>query len=428
MRKEIMKGLLSVLLVQFTILLTNCNPLRVEILMKKEDEKYKIVYEVDWDRVVEAAKKEGEVVVAGFGSVSEHDFYRALGREFEKKYKIKFRYQDVGWFKVVQKLKSEKENGVEVGNIDAVLIVSKPFFDGYKEGLWWDVPIVDLIPNAKDIPYLAKYFHDLYPTYGRHVPIVQWQLAMLYNKKWVEEGKMSPPPKSMDQLLDWVKKNPGLFAYCDPNKGGAGHTWLITVAYYINGYENYAFKPFDKKRADRLLKPVFDYLNKLEPYLYKAEPYPGGNKAAIDLLELGEIGMTPMWTSITYQEIKAGRLDPKMVGIYIIEPGMASGGFDGYAIPFNAPHKNAALLWINFMLSKNVQRRIAKEIGAYPILTSAMPKKLKFEGVNGFGIWFPKNVSFFDWRDPLKRPEIWYRNAEYMFYMMKRWREGVKEN
>jgi len=388
---------------------------------------YKLAYEVPWEEIVKRAQQEGKVVVVGFGSVAEHDFYRKLGKEFEQKYGIKFEYQDVGWFKAVEKLKDEKKRGVEVGDIDVVMIWSAPFAEGYKAGIWWDVPIVDMIPNAKDIPYIPKYFHDFYPSYGRHVPILQWQVAMLYNKKWVEEGKMEAPPKTMDELLDWVKRNPGMFAYCDPNKGGSGHTWLISVAYYINGYDAYAFKPFDENRAIELSKPVFDYLNQLEPYLYKNNPYPEGNKATIELLEQGEVGLIPMWTSITLQEIQAGRLDPNMIGMYMIDPPIASGGFDGYAIPYNAPHKYAALVWINFMLSDEVQRRIPQEIGAYPIKTDAMPDTPTFNGINGIGVWLPEGIDFKAWRDPLRKPELRYRHAEYMFYMMKKWTEEVKE-
>ncbi len=386
------------------------------------------------DEIVNAAKREGHVTVVGFGSTAEHDFYRRMGEEFSKRYGISFEYQDVGWFKAVEQISEEKRRGVEEGSIDVVMIWSAPFAEGYKNGIWWDIPLVDLVPNARTgIPYIPLYFHDFYHSYGRHIPILQWQVAMLYNKQWVNAGKMDSPPKTMDELMGWLRNNKGKFAYCDPNKGGSGHTWLISVAYYVNGYDVYAFKPFDENLSDNLAKPVWQYLNEMEQYLYPDNPYPEGNKATIELLELEEVGLQPMWTSITFQEIQAGRLDPEIAGMYMIDPPIASGGFDGYAIPFNAPNKFAALLWIDYMLSDEVQRRIPVEIGAYPIKTDAMPSKVTWKDpasgkeIDGVGVWLPAGIDFRDWRNPLKKPELRFRHAEYMFDMMKKWITNVQQ-
>jgi len=105
----------------------------------------------EWDQVVKAAQDEGHVTVVGFGSTTEHDFYRRLGNIFTERYGITVTYRDVGWFAAVEKITDEINRSV-VGDIDAVMIWSVPFSEGYEAGIWWDVPIIDFIPNGDVVP------------------------------------------------------------------------------------------------------------------------------------------------------------------------------------------------------------------------------------------------------------------------------------
>jgi len=386
----------------------------------------KNVYTLSWDQIVELAKKEGKVVWYGFGSTYERDFFTELCKEFEKETGIKAVYVHGHWFDTVQRLISEKEAGKTVGEIDVVLAWSKPFAMAYEAGAVWDVNLAEIIPNAKGIPFVARYFHDMYPTNGRHLPILAWWVGFLYRKDLLKYP--DDVPKSFDELLDWVKKHPGKFTYCDPNKGGSGHTFLIGLAEWFYGYDKFAFAKFSEERAKEIFyskgkygMTFWEYLNELEKYCYQPGTYPQGNKATIELFEAGEVILIPMWISITMQEVQAGRLDPKWVGMYIPEPTMP-GPFDGVFIPFNAPHKAAALVFINWLLSKKVQALIPQKIGAYPAVTEAwkdVPDEVKKQP------WWPINEPYKDlikWRN---YGPLWYRHADYMFYMMKKWVDEV---
>ncbi len=386
----------------------------------------KNVYSLTWDQIVKLAKKEGEVIWYGFGSTYERDFFTELCKKFEKETGIKCTYVHGHWFDTVQRLISEKKAGKEVGGIDVVLAWSKPFAMAYEAGAVWDVNLAEIIPNAKGIPFVARYFHDMYPTNGRHLPILAWWVGFLYRKDLLKYP--DDLPKSFDELLDWVKKHPGKFTYCDPNKGGSGHTFLIGLAEWFYGYDKFAFADFSEERAKEIFyskgkygKNFWEYLNELEKYMYQPGTYPQGNKATIELFEAGEVWLEPMWISITMQEVKAGRLDPKWVGMYIPEPTMP-GPFDGVFIPFNAPHKAAALVFINWLLSDKIQALIPQKIGAYPAVTEAwklVPEDVKKQP------WWPINDPYKDlikWR---KYGPLWYRHADYMFWMMKTWIDEV---
>ena len=240
---------------------------------------------------------------------------------------------------------------------------------------------------------------------------------------------MDPPPKSWDELLPWVKRNKGKFAYCHPMKGGSGHVFLLALAYWINGYDTYKFLPFDEKLAEKLHEPLWNYLKELEPYLYPDNPHPPGNKATLDLLLEGEVGLVPAWMSHMMRGITVtGRIDPETFGVVSPSPPMPP-NFDAVAIPFNAPHKHAALLFVNFLLSDEIQRRIPLELGLFPAIAEAYPGSIEIKGVKARGNWIPeildKKEDYIAWRDPLKEPELQYRNGAYMFYIMKNWEGKV---
>ncbi len=406
------------------ILLLSCTVRLSPALPEKLDERN--VYALTWDEIVELAKKEGKVVWYGFGSTYERDFFTELCEMFTKETGIQAVYVHGHWFDTVQKLISEKKAGKEVGEIDLVLAWSKPFAMAYEAGAVWDVNLAEIIPNAKGIPFVAKYFHDMYPSNARHLPILSWWVGFLYRKDLLKYP--DDVPKSFDELLDWVKKHPGKFTYCDPNKGGSGHTFLMGLAEWFYGYDAFAFAEYDEARAEELFSSpgkygmnFWEYLNELEKYCYQPGIYPQGNKATIELFEAGEVLLIPMWISITMQEVQTGRLDPNWVGMYIPEPTMP-GPFDGCFIPFNAPHKAAALVFLNWLLSPKVQALIPQKIGAYPAVTEAwklVPDEVKKQP------WWPINEPYKDlvkWR---KFGPMWYRHADYMFYIMKKWIDEV---
>ncbi len=386
----------------------------------------KNVYSLSWDQIEQLAKKEGQVVWYGFGSTYERDFFTELCQNFTAETGIKCTYVHGSWFDTVQKIISEKEAGKETGDIDVVLAWSKPFAMAYEAGAVWDVNLAEIIPNSKGIPFVARYFHDMYPTNGRHLPILAWWVGFLYRKDLYKYP--DDLPKSFDELLDWVKKHPGQFTYCDPNKGGSGHTFLIGLAEWFYGYDKFAFVKFTEEHAKEIFYSkgkygmnFWEYLNELEKYMYQPGNYPQGNKATIELFEAGEVTLEPMWISITMQEVESGRLDPNWVGMYIPEPTMP-GPFDGVFIPFNAPHKAAALVFINWLLSNKVQALIPQKIGAYPAVTEAwkdVPDEVKKQP------WWPINPPYNDlikWRE---FGPLWFRHADYMFWMMKTWVDEV---
>lgn len=372
-----------------------------------------------WETIVQMAKQEGSVSWYAYGADYDKMYFESLIPQFEKEYGIKVNFIFGDWYAFLQKLLAEQKAGQNVGDMDLVFTWSVPFSEAWNAGVVWKYPWSYVIPNARNIvdPYLLQYT-DMIPTYGAFVPFIWWQVAFLYNKQMVKN-----PPQSWSDLMAWVKANPGKFTYCDPNTGGSGHTFLITLAEWLYGYDTYYNSmglPYDKSLGPDLWNKVgpqgyslWGYLKELQKYMYQPGFYPAGNAAAISLFSKGVVWLEPQWLDVTAAWVKQGLLDPNIVGLYIPKPTMAAGGMDGLFIPYNAPHKYAAMVLANFLLSNEVQEGIVTQRGgAFPVVTGVINQPAVQQAMKTEPYWVPFNTV----TNPL-----WLRTGLYMDELMKDW-------
>lgn len=370
-----------------------------------------------WEDIEKAAKKEGRVGVTAWGSPSAQTHFNRVCQEFTRKTGITAQYTHGDWFAAQQKILGEVKAKKMAGDIDCIFLWGQPFANLLEGGGVWEVPFLDVLPNARKIPYraeLGRFVHDMVPTYGAYVPHVNWQDCFVYNKK---KYKRSDMPETVDGALDWAKKHPGEFTYCDPNKGGSGHTWIMQLIYSLTGgYEKYAFKPF-KIEETKNWTVLWTYLNDLKKYMYKPGTFPQGNKQVSQLFCAGEITFTVNWNSIMSEEINAGACDPAILGMYVPKPSICSPS-DGFTIPFNAPYKAAALVFLNYLTSIEVQKQVAETMGSYPVVTEAWDA-LSDKDKNAP---YQPERNLRQWRD---LGTIYARHGKYMFHMMTEWIDKV---
>jgi len=379
-----------------------------------------------WDTVVQMAKQEGSVSWYAYGAEYDKLYFDSLIPKFEKQYGIKVNFIFGDWYAFLQKLLAEQKAGQTVGDMDLVFTWSIPFNDAWNSGVVWKYPWSYVIPNARNIvdPYLLQYT-DMIPTNGAFVPFIWWQVAFLYNKQMVKN-----PPQSWDDLMAWVKANPGKFTYCDPNAGGSGHTFLITLSEWLYGYDNYYDSmglPYNKALGSELWNTVgpkgyslWGYLKELQKYMYQPGFYPAGNSAAISLFSKGVVWLEPQWLDVTASWVKQGLLDPNIVGLYIPKPTMDAGGMDGLFIPYNAPHKYAAMVLANYLLSNEVQTGIVLDRGgAFPVVTGVMDKPDVIKAMQTQPYWVPFNS--------ITNP-LWLRSGLYMDELMKDWTQIIAKS
>jgi putative spermidine/putrescine transport system substrate-binding protein len=199
------------------------------------------------------------------------------------------------------------------------------------------------IPNLKMVP---KNLLDV--VNSRAVPYRGSSVVLAYNSTVVKD-----PPKTFDDLLAWIKANPGKFAYNEPSTGGSGDAFVVAMIYKYSDYNKYASSPFNADN-EKEWDPAFRELKELAPSLYQQGTYPKGNAGTLDLLNRGEIVMGPVWSDQALQAQADGRL-PKEVKLVQINPAF-NGGAAYIGVTAKGEHKQAAYDYLNYLLDANQQK------------------------------------------------------------------------
>jgi iron(III) transport system substrate-binding protein len=274
---------------------------------------------------IKAAKKEGTIVV--YHSINRKVLSK-MAKEFTKRYGVKVKWTRKGSGGIARMISAEKMAGVLkcdiVSNGDATR-----FINWKKQNTLMNY----VTPNT---PSFMKLMVD--PD-GASVPARITYGAIGYNAKKVSKQEA---PKSWKDLLD--PKWKGRIGVIDPRKSGPGRWWLVTMV-----------KKFGWDFIEKLAKN--------RPLLLKSS-----STAALSLLG-GEVDLTaPGSEHHLTRRIKRG----EPLGVVYPKEGLVIKA-SRTAICANAPHPNAAKLWIDYETSFDGQTLIGKAGGYLPVRVDVTP-------------------------------------------------------
>lgn len=190
------------------------------------------------------------------------------------------------------------------------------------------------------------------------------QVLLAYNS-----SKLSPEdaPRTWDELVEWIKANPGQFVYNRPDGGGSGGNFVRRAIHQANGLDPSAFtlENFTEEYAAETLGRTWEILNDIAPHLYDGGSYSSGNTQSLQLLSQGVVTMTPVWSDQVLQAIDQGVL-PEDTGLVQLQDLALVGGFTRAIVIENGVNRDAALQLADFILTEEVQSAILTELGGFP--------------------------------------------------------------
>lgn len=191
------------------------------------------------------------------------------------------------------------------------------------------------------------------------------------------------PPKTLDDLLAWIKAHPGKFTYNSPKSGGSGGSFVATV---LDKYVPADVRQKMTVGYDKSLEPAWDQgfatLHGLNPYVYQKGVYPNGNQQVLDLLSSGQISMAPVWSDMFTTAVTNGAIPATVKATQISGPSF-TGGAAYLGVPASSPSKDAALKVANFVLRPEQQALIVKDISGYPAISlDKLPPELQSKFAN----------------------------------------------
>lgn len=262
---------------------------------------------------------------------------------------------------VVNKLIIEKQAGKNRGSVD-ILWINGENFNELKEADLLEKGILAKIENKKLIKESATLKDFGVDIDGDEVPWGEAQFNFIYDGE-----KGSIPFDSWQSLKEYVKRNPDRFTY-PVVSDFTGSAFVRNIVIDILGYDN-IMKMSDEEFKENL-QVVWDYLNKIKPYLWrKGETYPE-SEGKLDLLySTGEIDITMGYTiNKVNSKIETGDF-VKTSRSFLLKKGTL---FNNHylAIAKTSQNKEEALKIIDAMVSPQLQyeKQLAKNWGDFTVL------------------------------------------------------------
>ncbi|HEY5319774.1 MAG TPA: extracellular solute-binding protein [Galbitalea sp.] len=252
--------------------------------------------------------------------------------------------------KLTSAAQAKKDPGYDLVDAGFITQVSKA-------GLLTPVSVKN-IPNLKNVPA-----NTLKAGGTSGIPYRGSSVLLAYNSDVVKT-----PPKTLDELLTWIKSHPGKFTYNTPSTGGAGQSFVTTVLdKYVPAADREQMVTGYAKSLETDWDPGFAELASLNKYVYQNGLYLNGNVASIDLLGSGQIDMTPIWSDMLLSGLKSGQLPPTTKYVQISNPSL-TGGAAYLGIPKTSTHQKAALTLANWLLTPKAQELMVTSVAGYPVV------------------------------------------------------------
>jgi putative thiamine transport system substrate-binding protein len=309
----------------------------------------------EWSRVLDAAKGQTVYWNAWGGDPRINAYIAWAGEQVSERYGVELVHVKLtDTAEAVARVLAEKSAGRnEGGAIDLIWINGENFAAMKRNGLLHG-PWIEALPNHNltdpaNSPDLALDFGV--PVEGLEMP---WARARLVFYR--DEAALPEPPRSSDALLAWAEANPGRFTYPLP-PSFLGTTFLKQVLLERASSVDALYRPVAEGDFASVTAPLWDYLDALHPHLWRAaRSFPANAGAMRRLMSDGEIDIAFAFSqSEATAGIESGEL-PETVRNYVFDAGTI-GNVSFLAIPFNAAHRDGAMVLANFLLSPEAQLR-----------------------------------------------------------------------
>ena len=229
------------------------------------------------------------------------------------------------------------------------------------------------IPNAASVSAKSSIAADYCQPYRGTTVILAY-----------DSEKVPEPPKTMDELVEWMKANPGRFDYNAPGTGGAGDSFARSSVY--NFLPEEAFTSDDPKWEEQW-DEGFQFLTDIHQYMFQsggATVYLNKNQGTLDALNNGEIDMCPNWADMVLSQRAAGTIKDT-IKITQIDPAF-TGSLQSLVIPTFGQNEEGAYAFMNYMVSPQAQEIMVKDMAAIPLIDTSSMDMTGYEDLNGLDV------------------------------------------
>ncbi len=326
-----------------------------------------------WADVVAQARGQTVYFAAWAGSDKINRYIAWADAQLRERFGVRLEHVKVNeTAEVVRRVQAEKQAGRTDGSVDLMWVNGENFVRMKKDGLLFG-PFAEQLPYYKYVDVQGKPTTRVdfgEPVDGMEVP---WGMAQL--TFFADRAKVASPPRSAKALLEWVRANPGRFAYPKPPQFH-GTTFVKQLLVESNPLDDAFERPVTAAALERTTKPLWQWLDEARPHLWRqGRAYPANDAELARLLGDGELSIALTFNPTAAANLVATKALPTTVYAWQHEAGTI-GNTHFVAIPVNARAKAAAQVAADFLLSPLAQARKADvEVWGDPtvLAASALP-------------------------------------------------------
>lgn len=322
----------------------------------------------DWDAVLEAAK--GQTVSwYGYGGDSSRNEWieTVLIPNLKEKYDITLELVGMDINDILTQLSGEMQADPNAdGSIDFIWINGENFYSTKENGYLWG-PFTDYLPNMND--YVDGEAADIAYDFGSPVEGYEAPYAKAQMQMWVDGATITETPKNPDEFLAFCQEHAGQVTYPQPGDftGTAFISCLIAGVIGKDEFEKLSTMTDPTEDEVReIIEPGLEYLRSLNPYLWnQGTTFPTDSTTVGTMYADGELVMN-MGYGAPQADVDNGQL-PATTKSFVFDTGTV-GNTNYMAIAANAPHKAAALVAINEVISPDMQLDQYETLGNITVL------------------------------------------------------------
>ena len=321
-----------------------------------------------WEETLAAARGQTVYWNAWGGDKRTNDFIAWASGALEAQYGVAIRQVKLSdTAEAVTRVVAEKAAGqTEGGAVDLIWINGANFQSMKEAGLLYG-PFLQELPNARYLDLSegsAATVDFTIPTEGYESP---WRLARFVLT--YDGARAETPPRSMAALGDWAAAHPGRFTH--PTAANfMGATFLKQALIELAPDPSVLQSPASDAGYEAAVAPLWAWYDALRPNLWHGgEGFPENESVLQQMLNDGEVDFAMAFDPAAAAAAVERGLLPDTVRSYAPDAG-SIGNISFVAIPFNAAHREGAMVVANFLLDPAVQAH-AQDItvlGSYSVL------------------------------------------------------------
>ena len=310
-----------------------------------------------WDAITTAARGQTVYWNAWAGDERTNAFIAWVGDEVRKRHGVTVQQVNLkDTAEAVTRVVSEKTAGRDSGGSVDLVWINGPNFLAMKDKGLLHGPFTQVMPNYRLVDVTTKRSNVVdftVPVDGLESP---WRLAQVVYVYDSARHRPESMPRSIHALLDWSRAHPGRLTH-PTVRNFLGATFLKQALYELAPMPEVLQNPATDATFAATTAPLWAWYDKLRPTLWRAgKEFPESGPAQRQLLNDGEIDMLIAFNPSEAATSIANKLLPPTARVF----GMANGTIGNtsfVAIPYNAAHKEGAMVVANFLLDPVAQAR-----------------------------------------------------------------------